>query len=639
MLAGWAAHINFEPAGAPVPAGYVADTGAVFGDRGNGLAYGWNQAISVAARDRNVNSDQRYDTFIHMQLYGTRTWEIAVPNGSYTVHLVAGDPSYTDGVYKLAAEGKTILSGTPTAAQHWVESTTTVTVNDGRLTISNGVGAVNDKIDFIDITSLPTTPSPPPPPPPPPPALVPQPFHGAPSLAGRPIEAEDFDLGGDGVAYHDSTTANLGGGYRNTGVDVQSGGSNGFNVGYTQAGEWLQYTITTPQADDYVFTARVASQGAGGKFHVSFDGANLTGTLAIPNTGTWDTFATVASGKFHLSAGTHVMRIWVDSNSPVYKAAGNFDTFFVTPIAPGSTVLWTPGPASPAARFEGYGRVVNGKLYTFGGYTNVDPFGATNQAAVYDPTTNSWTSLGTMPIPETHCGVAVDEADGLIFFVGGLRGLYPGDSTTDVWQYNTATNVWSRLPSLPEPLSAGTADFVDGQIDYFGGNRGQDRVTDYPLHYVLTLGDTSWHTAAPMPAGRDHVASAVLNGRIYLMGGEVGHDTLHQQQIATWCYDPASDTWTTLAAMPVGKSHAESSTFVYNGAIYVAGGQGDNFKASDTFLRYDPASDTWSQLPPLPVPLEGTIVQPLGDKLVVTCGYIGNFGAASTRTWLTDWNG
>src|SRR4029077_2267124 len=91
--------------------------------------------------------------------------------------------------------------------------------------------------------------------------------------------------------------------------------------------------------------------------------------------------------------------------------------------------------------------------------------------------------------------------------------------------------------------------------------------------------------------------------------------------------------------MPVGKSHAESSTFVYNGAIYVAGGQADNFKASDTFLRYDPASDTWSQLPPLPVPLEGTIVRPLGDKLIVTCGYIGNFGAASTRTWLTDWTG
>src|SRR3954464_641682 len=68
------AHVNFQPAGAPVPMDYLADNGQVFGDRENGFFYGWDADASGAARDRNSarSPDQRYDTFIHTQLYGTR---------------------------------------------------------------------------------------------------------------------------------------------------------------------------------------------------------------------------------------------------------------------------------------------------------------------------------------------------------------------------------------------------------------------------------------------------------------------------------------------------------------------------------------------------------------------------------------
>src|SRR5262245_4773493 len=65
------ANINFQPAGSPVPAGYLADTGAPFANRGNGFAYGWNGDASTTMRDRNLVTDQRYDTLVHMQLYGT----------------------------------------------------------------------------------------------------------------------------------------------------------------------------------------------------------------------------------------------------------------------------------------------------------------------------------------------------------------------------------------------------------------------------------------------------------------------------------------------------------------------------------------------------------------------------------------
>jgi hypothetical protein len=81
-----------------------------------------------------------------------RTWEIAVPNGTYNVFVVAGDANAYNSVYRINVEGVLTVSGTPTSANRWISGTKTVTVNDGRLTVSNGSGAKNNKICFIDIT-------------------------------------------------------------------------------------------------------------------------------------------------------------------------------------------------------------------------------------------------------------------------------------------------------------------------------------------------------------------------------------------------------------------------------------------------------------------------------------------------------
>ncbi len=79
-------HINFQPASVGAPQDYLIDSGAVFGDRGNGLRYGWSSDISASARRRGSNDvrDQRYDTLLHMYLPSQgydASWEIAVPNG------------------------------------------------------------------------------------------------------------------------------------------------------------------------------------------------------------------------------------------------------------------------------------------------------------------------------------------------------------------------------------------------------------------------------------------------------------------------------------------------------------------------------------------------------------------------------
>jgi hypothetical protein len=149
--------INFQPEGADVPSGYLADTGAAFGDRGNGQQYGWNNDNSDNARDRNRISDQRLNTFNHLQWKGEHVWEIALPNGSYYLQLTAYDPDYTE-AHAIAAEGTIVLEGDTAAIGGPVEVTDVlVQVADGRLTLTSPNGeATNNKINFIRIAS--TTP-------------------------------------------------------------------------------------------------------------------------------------------------------------------------------------------------------------------------------------------------------------------------------------------------------------------------------------------------------------------------------------------------------------------------------------------------------------------------------------------------
>ncbi len=147
--------VNFQPASATTPDGYLPDYGSVFGDQGNGHSYGWDVDNTANARERNDarSPDKRYDTFNHMQKPqpAGSLWEIQVPNGRYNVYAVVGEASNTDSAYDLTAEGVTIVKGTPTDTVRWYEDLGAVTVADGRLSLGSGPTAANNKIAFVDI--------------------------------------------------------------------------------------------------------------------------------------------------------------------------------------------------------------------------------------------------------------------------------------------------------------------------------------------------------------------------------------------------------------------------------------------------------------------------------------------------------
>ncbi len=144
------------------------------------------------------------------------------------------------------------------------------------------------------------------------------PFTGTPIALPGTIEAENFDNGGAGVAYFDTTPGNSGGQYRSTDVDIEAtaDAGGGHNIGWIAPGEWLNYTVNVTAAGTYTLEFRVASAGAGGTFHVEVNGVDRTGPLTIPNTGGWQSWTTITKTGVSLSAGQQVWRVVFDTLGP-----------------------------------------------------------------------------------------------------------------------------------------------------------------------------------------------------------------------------------------------------------------------------------------------------------------------------------
>jgi glucose/arabinose dehydrogenase len=140
--------INFQLAGAPTPAGYVADTGLPFGTR-SGLSFGWNTSHTDVTRDRNINANQLLDTLCHF--HSGASWEIAVPNGTYNVLASIGDAQFAS-AHTLIVEGVTYWNASNLNANQFLSNTRAVTVSDGRLTLTQGSAAdKSTRINYIEI--------------------------------------------------------------------------------------------------------------------------------------------------------------------------------------------------------------------------------------------------------------------------------------------------------------------------------------------------------------------------------------------------------------------------------------------------------------------------------------------------------
>jgi hypothetical protein len=145
-------------------------------------------------------------------------------------------------------------------------------------------------------------------------------------IAGR-IEAEDYNLGGEGIAYHDTGAGNSGGQYRTDDVDIGAISGGGYNVGWTANGEWMHYTVDVT-GGIYDITARVSSFGSGPpQIRVLLDAEELC-VLDVPDTDSWTNWKTTTASRITVPGGNgKALRLEI-------KGAFNFDWIEFTPSPP-----------------------------------------------------------------------------------------------------------------------------------------------------------------------------------------------------------------------------------------------------------------------------------------------------------------
>jgi beta-glucanase (GH16 family) len=140
------------------------------------------------------------------------------------------------------------------------------------------------------------------------------PYYGNPFQIPVKIQAEDFDNGSEGIAYHDLDAGNTGKVYRlTTDVDIEKWTAlNSYALGYVQDGEWVEYTINVPQTKKYDIILSVASKLTGGTLHIEIDGTDISGPVKTPGTGGWGIFQELWVPQLQFPEGLHVMRMFVD---------------------------------------------------------------------------------------------------------------------------------------------------------------------------------------------------------------------------------------------------------------------------------------------------------------------------------------
>ena len=155
------------------------------------------------------------------------------------------------------------------------------------------------------------------------------------ALPGK-IEAEDYDTGGEGLAYHDTTTGNEGGVYRQDDVDIEPlPGQTGYDVGWIRPGEWLQYTVNVSAGGTYAVRVRGASSWGQPSFSLLVDGAPAA-MVPVATTGSYKVFGET-NATVNLSGGEHRLRLLLSGYCNLDYLA--FEAVHVVQQVPGSAAV------------------------------------------------------------------------------------------------------------------------------------------------------------------------------------------------------------------------------------------------------------------------------------------------------------
>ncbi|HEY1164071.1 MAG TPA: carbohydrate-binding protein [Chitinophaga sp.] len=366
------------------------------------------------------------------------------------------------------------------------------------------------------------------------------PFSGIPiNLPGK-VEAEDFDTGGEGIAYHDASANNQGNQYRTTdGVDIEGCSEGGYNIGYVASGEWLEYTVNVTQAGIYTIQARVATPYANKTFHVELDGQNISGTIAVPVTGGFQGWQTVSVNTPALTTGVKTLRIAMDAADLNI----NYLTFAIAGSGGSAPQVNITSPANNAAFFDNADIVIKANA--------TDTDGTINKVEFFQGATKLGEDA-TSPYEYTWIGVGVGNYS-LTAEATDNQGLVTTSAAVPI-----VVNAIPALKTIPGRIEAEDYDAMsgigtEGTGDTGGGqNVGWVNTGDW-MDYHVSVAAAGTYTVA------FRVASNPGGGQIQLRSG----DNILASEIV-----PATggwQAWITLTAT-VTLAAGEQTLRVYAGA-------------------------------------------------------------------------
>ena len=329
------------------------------------------------------------------------------------------------------------------------------------------------------------------------------------------------------------------------------------------------------------------------------EGASYTlnlGTVADPGADTVSSYIVHwgdGSSDTYNTAGakTHIYADGPDSHAISVALVDEDGTHPVTLVGTASPTSWSGVAPLPVARgFVATATGPDGRIYAMGGIGPGND-GAPNDAVyAYSPVTDAWTEVAPMLTPRAQFSAATG-SDGRIYAIGGFNAA---EGTVEA--YSPSTNTWTSMASMPtvryEPAVVSGADgkiYVLGGYDktlgnYTSGGYAYDPATD------------SWATIASMPAPRGDFAAAVgPDGLIYAVGGRTSPAS--PTALSTvFVYTPSTDTWTTVASLPVPSTVHTAATGP-DGRIYAINVAGSY---SGAVYAYSPDTDTWAAFSSLP---------------------------------------
>jgi chitinase len=429
-------------------------------------------------------------------------------------------------------------------------------------------------------------------------AAVQSPYGGTVRNLPGKIEAEHYDLGGQGVAYNDLTTGNAGAAFRTDDVDIEAttDTGTGYNVGWIQAGEWLEYTVNVTTAGTYTLSARVAATAAGKTFHIEMDGVNVSGTLTVPNTTGWQIWQTVTATTTSLTTGQKIMRIFADQgdfnvNYVDFASSGNpTPTTSITSPANGATFT---APASITIN-------ANASDTAPGTVSKVDFYNGTTLLGTdtSSPYSFAWTNVAagtyTLTTKATDNQGAVGTSAAISITVNGTN---PAPTTSITSPANGAS--FSAPASIT--INANASDTSPGtvsKVDFYNGTTllGTDTSSPYSFSWTnVAAGTYSITTKATDNQGAVGTSAAVSitvtgtsscsgkpqyveNGG-YIDGSQVKNlGNIYQCKPypftgwcngAAWAYAPGTgtywtDAWTLIGACPARSAQPETEGSIFS---------------------------------------------------------------------------